>query len=88
MFILSYGLLFFGVGVGAASVPAHLSQSAVKHAWSQVPGEWEPHSVPAADHPITLKIGLKQSKMDALISTLYEVSDPFHPKYGMHLSRL
>lgn len=72
----------------ALGAPAHLSEPAVKHAWSQIPDGWEIHGTPAADHPITLKIGLKQSRIDNLIATLYNVSDPFHPDYGQHLSRL
>lgn len=68
--------------------PAHLSEPALKHAWSQIPDGWEIHGTPASNHPITLKIGLKQSRIDDLIATLYNVSDPFHPNYGQHLSRL
>ncbi|KAI5119526.1 hypothetical protein M0805_002548 [Coniferiporia weirii] len=70
------------------AVPAHFADPVVKHAWAQVPDDWEVHSLPSADHPITLKIGLKQNRIDELISTLYEVSNPLHPKYGQHLSRL
>ena len=68
--------------------PAHLSEPAVKHAWTQVPDGWEVHSTPDSEHPITLKIGLKQSRIHDLIDTLYEVSDPLHQRYGQHLSRL
>lgn len=38
------------------------------------------------DHIINLKIGLKQSKFDELERHLYEVSDPYHERYGQHLS--
>lgn len=34
-----------------------------------------------------MKIGLKQSKIDTLIDHLYEISDPAHERYGMHLSK-
>ncbi|TDL27656.1 subtilisin-like protein [Rickenella mellea] len=70
------------------AIPAHLSEPAVKHEWPDIPVGWERHSVPSADHLIDLKIGLKQHRIDELIDTLYEVSDPFHSKYGQHLSRL
>jgi tripeptidyl-peptidase-1 len=35
---------------------------------------------------INLKIGLKQSKFDELERHLYEVSNPYHERYGQHLS--
>lgn len=70
------------------AAPAHLSEPTVKHSWQQIPTDWEVHSAPAGDHPITLKIGLKQSRIDELIDNLYQVSDPFHERYGQHLSRL
>ena len=81
----TFGLSLF-LFVHAA--PAHLSEPAVKHSWQQIPEGWEVHSAPSGDHPITLKIGLKQSRIDELIDTLYQVSDPFHEKYGQHLSRV
>jgi tripeptidyl-peptidase-1 len=33
-----------------------------------------------------MRIGLKQNKVEELISSLYEVSDPAHARYGAHLS--
>lgn len=38
------------------------------------------------DHVMNLKIALKQSQFDELERHLYEVSDPFHERYGQHLS--
>lgn len=35
---------------------------------------------------LDLRIGLKQSKWEELERHLYEVSDPFHARYGQHLS--
>ncbi len=72
----------------AHAAPSHLSEPAVKHSWQRIPADWEVHDAPSGDHPITLKIGLKQSRIDELIDALYQVSDPFHEKYGQHLSRL
>lgn len=34
-----------------------------------------------------VRMGLKQSKLDTLIGSLYEVSDPTHSRYGQHLSK-
>ncbi|KAL5533402.1 hypothetical protein ACEPAF_5178 [Sanghuangporus sanghuang] len=70
------------------AVPAYLTEPLVKHAWTQIPQGWEELKTPPPNHPITLKIGLKQRKMGELIDTLYQVSDPLHTKYGKHLSRL
>jgi hypothetical protein len=34
-----------------------------------------------------MRIGLKQEKIDELIASLYEVSDPTHSRYGQHLRK-
>ena len=60
----------------------------VKHSWPDVPKGWNLQGVPPADHPISLKIALKQGRIDDLIATLYEVSDPFNEAYGKYLTRL
>lgn len=67
---------------------AYIDEHAIKHAWPGIPDGWDIHSIPAPNHPITMKIGLKQNRIDDLIKTLHEVSDPLHPNYGQHLSRL
>ncbi|OCH90623.1 subtilisin-like protein [Obba rivulosa] len=59
----------------------------VKHEWTQVPHNWELQGEAPSGHPINLRIGLKQGKLDELITTLYEVSDPFHARYGQHLTK-
>lgn len=58
----------------------------VKHSWTEIPSGWELHGPAPADHTMDMRIGLKQDKLDELISSLYEVSDPAHEKYGAHLS--
>ncbi|KZP13756.1 subtilisin-like protein [Athelia psychrophila] len=58
----------------------------VRHAWAAVPHGWELRGAAPADHSMSLRIGLKQGRMDELIQQLYEVSDPAHAKYGQHLS--
>jgi len=58
-----------------------------KHAWPETPAQWT-HLGPAPDsHIIGLRIGIKQANIDSLIEQLYEVSDPAHERYGMHLSK-
>ncbi|KAJ7493198.1 peptidase S8/S53 domain-containing protein [Mycena galericulata] len=60
---------------------------AVKHAWVETPRGWEFLSAAPADHLLDMRIGLKQNKLEELISSLFEVSDPTHEKYGQHLSK-
>lgn len=88
MFVLSTpalatALVAFSIVAGASPT----SDVVVKHNWNTIPKGWEFHSLPSADHPIDLRIGLRQHRIDDLIATLYEVSDPFHPNYGQHLSK-
>lgn len=52
----------------------------VKHSWSEIPRGWELHGPAPADHTMDMRIGLKQDKLEELIATLYEVSDPAHEK--------
>ncbi|KAJ7249548.1 peptidase S8/S53 domain-containing protein [Mycena haematopus] len=59
----------------------------VKHRWVEIPRGWEFHSTPPEDHLLEMRIGLKQNRLDELVSALYEVSDPTHEKYGQHLSK-
>ncbi|TFK39451.1 peptidase S8/S53 domain-containing protein [Crucibulum laeve] len=60
---------------------------AEKHSWVEIPKGWELHSEAPSDHIFELRIGLKQDKIDDLIATLMETSDPFHERYGQHLSK-
>ncbi|KAF8268123.1 subtilisin-like protein [Lactarius quietus] len=59
----------------------------VKHAWRIIPPGWESPLSPPAGVTINLSIALKPHDENALIDTLYEVSDPQHPKYGAYLSQ-
>ncbi|KAJ6485625.1 peptidase S8/S53 domain-containing protein [Mycena sanguinolenta] len=59
----------------------------VKHRWVEIPRGWEFQSTPPEDHLLEMRIGLKQNKLEELVSALYEVSDPTHEKYGQHLSK-
>ncbi|KAF9014524.1 subtilisin-like protein [Hymenopellis radicata] len=58
-----------------------------RHSWNAPPRGWEFHSVPAAGEVIELRIGLRQGRVDELISSLYEVSEPGHHRYRQHLSK-
>ncbi|KAF2680480.1 tripeptidyl-peptidase 1 precursor [Lentithecium fluviatile CBS 122367] len=50
------------------------------------PHEWTKLDRSNGDSLIQLQIGLKQGRMDDLITHLSEASDPDHDKYGNHLS--
>ncbi|KAF8076736.1 subtilisin-like protein [Lyophyllum atratum] len=51
------------------------------------PRGWAKHSRPSPDHNIVLRIALPQPDFDVLEKHLYEVSDPYHSRYGAHLSK-
>lgn len=51
------------------------------------PRGWEKLNTPAPDHKIVLRIGLPQPNFSVLEKHLYEVSDPYHERYGAHLSK-
>ncbi|TFK46376.1 subtilisin-like protein [Heliocybe sulcata] len=75
------------MAVGASAVAVSHGDAAVKHSWVSVPEGWVDVGAPPADYTIDLKIGLKQGGFEDLISVLHEISDPFHTKYGQHLSK-
>lgn len=52
----------------------------VKHAWTEAPKGWKCHGPAPADHVLDMRISLKQDRLEDLITALYEVSDPTHPK--------
>lgn len=52
----------------------------LKHSWTEVPRGWEYLGPAPADYTMNLRIGLKQDKLNELISSLYEVSDPAHER--------
>lgn len=51
------------------------------------PRGWVKHDRPPTDHIIKLRIGLPQPNFHVLEQHLYEVSDPYHERYGDHLSK-
>ncbi|KAE8440969.1 hypothetical protein EG329_006158 [Mollisiaceae sp. DMI_Dod_QoI] len=52
-----------------------------------VPRSWTRVGPAPSQHQIQLQIGVKQGNFDELERHLYEVSDPFHHRYGQHLSK-
>ena len=52
----------------------------VKHSWGSIPEKWEYHGHPPAGATIDLHVALKSHHENALIDSLYEISDPKHPK--------
>ncbi|KAI0766668.1 subtilisin-like protein [Trametes elegans] len=82
--------LFLGLvqlAFGTPLLSKRWDESRVKHSWREIPRGWELHGAAPADYVFDMRIGLKQDKIDKLISALYEVSDPNHDKYGQHLSK-
>ncbi|KAH8984521.1 hypothetical protein EDB92DRAFT_1886616 [Lactarius akahatsu] len=61
--------------------------SALSHSWNAVPENWESLGNPLSGTTIDLYVALKAHRENALIDTLYQVSDPNHPRYGAYLSR-
>lgn len=80
-----YKLCCFSFLLAVTSVRSELL---VKHSWVNIPHDWEFHDIPSRNHPVILKIGLKQGNIDRLLDTLYEISNPFSDRYGSYLSRL
>ncbi|KAI0758086.1 tripeptidyl peptidase A [Fomes fomentarius] len=70
----------------AAALPAKDCAHKVKES-IQPPRGWTKSQPAPADHIIELRIGLPQPNFAELERHLYEVSDPFHERYGDHLSK-
>ncbi len=51
------------------------------------PSDWIPYGVPPPNHTIQLQIALRQSNFDVLETHLNEISNPYHERYGEHLSK-
>ncbi|KAI9442714.1 subtilisin-like protein [Lactarius indigo] len=58
----------------------------IKHSWSAVPDDWQTMGHPPSGTTINLYIALKSHHQNALKDTLYQVSEPTHPRYGAHLT--
>ncbi|KAF7335278.1 Tripeptidyl peptidase A [Mycena sanguinolenta] len=51
------------------------------------PQGWTIFGPAPSDHFINLRIALPQSNFDLLEQHLYEISDPYHERYGAHLTK-
>src|SRR6266702_2230047 len=60
----------------------------VKHAWDAVPANWECLGHPPVGTTIDLYVALKPQHENALIDTLYEVSEPRHRKHVLSTAPL
>ncbi|KAH8985684.1 subtilisin-like protein [Lactarius akahatsu] len=58
----------------------------IKHSWSAVPEDWVSLGHPPPGITIDLYIALKSHRENALRDTLYQVSEPSHPRYGAYLT--
>ena len=70
---------------GVLTAPHTRSTYAVKDVHN-APATWAKTDRAHPDHLIRLSIGLEQGNFDELERHLYEVSDPFHSRYGKHLT--
>lgn len=82
-FSSSWLLLAFALSAAAAaSKQACKVKESVDH-----PTGWTKHMPAPADYLIDLRIALPQPNFHILETHLYEVSDPYHERYGAHLSK-
>ncbi|KAJ7068722.1 subtilisin-like protein [Mycena amicta] len=70
----------------AAVVPAH-DAFRVKET-AAVPRGWTRMARASPDLPIRLRIALVQQDFPGLEEALYQISDPDHPRYGAHMSKV
>ncbi|KAI9444490.1 subtilisin-like protein [Lactarius indigo] len=75
------------LGSLATSLAPRWDDMRIKHMWAAVPEQWESVGYPSVGAMIDLRIALKPKRENALIDTLYEVSNPQHTRYGAHLSK-
>ncbi|KAH9165482.1 subtilisin-like protein [Lactarius sanguifluus] len=59
----------------------HWDDMRIKHSWNAVPENWESLGNPLSGTTIDLYVALKAHRENALIDTLYKVSDPNHPRH-------
>ncbi|KAM5534444.1 hypothetical protein V8D89_011911 [Ganoderma adspersum] len=77
--------LALALAAGASAVPSTTAHKVKESVVS--PRGWVKRAPAPADHIIDLRIALPQPNFDELERHLYEVSDPFHDRYGQHLSK-
>ncbi|OAP55564.1 hypothetical protein AYL99_10537 [Fonsecaea erecta] len=87
MFIFSVLVAALAALPWASASPLHpRSEYAVKESHN-VPPAWSHVGSPHPLQRLTLSIGLQPSNFDLLEQHLHQVSDPFHHRYGQHLSQ-
>ncbi|KAH9026300.1 peptidase S8/S53 domain-containing protein [Lactarius deliciosus] len=59
----------------------------IKHSWNAVPKNWVAMGPPPPGLTIDLYIAVKPRRENALVDTLYEVSQPGHPRYRVYLTK-
>ncbi|KIK61997.1 hypothetical protein GYMLUDRAFT_42427 [Collybiopsis luxurians FD-317 M1] len=86
-------LLFFSLQVTVIfaqpfSLSALYEDLLEKHSWgTSIPSPWRYHSTPDPHTLLTLRFRLRPSNFDQLLEHLSQTSDPFHERYGQHLSK-
>ncbi|KAI0355318.1 tripeptidyl peptidase A [Trametes cingulata] len=78
--------LSVALAAAVAAIPAKDCTHKVKESIPP-PRGWTKSAPAPADHIIELRIALPQPRFSELEKHLYEVSDPFHDRYGQHLSK-
>ncbi|KXN92351.1 Tripeptidyl-peptidase sed3 [Leucoagaricus sp. SymC.cos] len=88
MKLFSSALLALVLASGAFAAPnPEITRSFHVKEVSVAPRGWRKIAPAPANHIIHLRIGLPQSNFAELERHLFEISDPFHPRYGQHLSK-
>jgi tripeptidyl-peptidase-1 len=77
--------LVFALAVSAIAAPH--STTFITKETVDLPSGWSRCGTPPSDHVISLRIGLPQPNFPVLEKHLYEISDPEHPRYGLHFSK-
>ncbi|MCJ1403417.1 hypothetical protein MMC11_006640 [Xylographa trunciseda] len=86
MKLLCCFFLLFSTFISASNINNQKRTAYAVKDTHNVPDDWvRVHRAPL-DQEIRLHIGLKQSRFDELERHLYEVSDPTHYRYGLHLT--
>ncbi|KAH8993913.1 subtilisin-like protein [Lactarius akahatsu] len=67
----------------ATPFPPNWNHMHTKHRWNTIPGKWESIGRPPVGSTIDLCIALKPHREHALTDTIYEVSNPKHPKHAL-----
>lgn len=80
-------LFRFIVTVAFASVASCATSPPKLRQVVESPRNWVNLGRAPSSHVIPLRIGLPQSRFSELEQHLAEISDPFHPSYGKHLSK-